>query len=97
MKRGVATIYLKDAVGTISEQAPKHMRSVQVGKRKRTPGDQAETKSSWPFALVFGLKLKAKVKTKGQIMAPSLTMGNNKRAITNLALSSNRETMYPDC
>jgi hypothetical protein len=42
-------------------------------------------------AIVFAVEMIVKVETKRQVMAPFVTMGNNKRAITNLALSSNME------
>ena len=44
-----------------------------------------KAKSTRLSAIVFPHKLKIKVRTKSQVTTPLLTVGNNKRAFTNLA------------
>lgn len=48
--------------------------------------------STWLSAIiVFAHKLTIKMETKRQVIAPFLTMGSNKKAITRLDLGSNTE------
>lgn len=58
--------------------------------------NKKNTQSTWLSTIVFVHKLKIKVATQSQVVAPFLAMGNHKRAITTSALCSNTALDYPD-